>query len=65
MSSLDPSILRFYSFNGRTCVPLTIEIVHLTFNLDQLDIFQSEVKGKLVDSWTLLNFLHYSSFVSK
>ena len=22
MSSLDPSILRFYSFNGRTCVPL-------------------------------------------
>ena len=22
MSSLDPSIIRFYSFNGRTCVPL-------------------------------------------
>ena len=26
MISLDPSIIRFYSFNGKTCVPLRLQL---------------------------------------
>ena len=35
MSSLDPSIISFYSFNGRTCVPLEIKPARkITLRLD-------------------------------
>ena len=44
MSSLDPLIIRFYSFNGRSCVPLEVGNLKMKEHMEILLEHQSNVE---------------------